>query len=191
MADNPQFVLPNGVVTMSDVGRLMREAESVDNFLNQAAVRQPGTQVQLPKTSNVFDDLVSTSKLNLLQESDRKILSDYLHTVRTHAPILHIGFNTDPSPIFQQRLITWLRQQMNPNIILQIGLQPNIGAGCIVRTNNKVFDFSLRQKFSDQRMLLISKLRGKSTSSDSESGVIPEAANSQPGQVSQESAGST
>jgi hypothetical protein len=138
----------------------MREAEAVDNFLTQSATRQPGTAVQLPKTSHLLDEMVAANKLNLLQTADRDRLREFLKTIRTKAPILHISFNSDPSPIFQQRLITWIRQQMHPYILLQIGLHPSIGAGCVVRTTNKFFDFSLRQKFSEQRILLISKLNG-------------------------------
>ncbi len=156
----PQLQLPIGVITRSDVGRLAGEAESIDNFLRQAAVREPGTPVQLPKTSQLFDEFITTNKLNVLQEADRQRLYQFLQTIRTSAPILHISFSTDPSAMFQQRLITWIRQQMHPYLLLQIGLQPNIGAGCEVRSTNKYYDFSLRQRFNDQRILLISKLRG-------------------------------
>ena len=166
-----QLLLPIGAVTRADVGRLMREAEAVDNFLTQSATRQPGTTVQLPKTSHLLDEMVAANKLNLLQTADRDKLRDFLKTIRTKAPILHISFNSDPSPIFQQRLITWIRQQMHPYILLQIGLHPSIGAGCVVRTTNKFFDFSLRQKFSEQRMLLISKLNG--TDNTKEAAVQP------------------
>lgn len=155
-----QLQLPIGAVTRADIGRLMLEAESVDNFLTQAAVRESGTNMQLPKTSRLLDEIVAVNKLNLLQQADRQKLRDFLKFVRTKAPILHISFSSDPSPIFQQRLITWIRQQLHPYTLLQIGLHPSIGAGCVVRTTNKFFDFSLRQRFSDQRMLLISKLRG-------------------------------
>lgn len=150
--------LPVGLVTHADASRIAREAEAVDNFMRQAAIRTPGTPVQMPKTSHLFEELVSINKLNLLQEPDRERLAKFLHAVMTTAPILHISFNTDPSPLFQQRLITWIRQQMHPFVLLQIGLHPSIGAGCVVRTTNKYFDFSLRQRFADQRKLLISKL---------------------------------
>ncbi|MES2971103.1 MAG: hypothetical protein V4702_02155 [Patescibacteria group bacterium] len=155
-----QLQLPIGLVTRMDAGRLAGEAEAVDNFLRQAAIRAPGTSVQLPKTSRLFDEMVSINNLNMLQELDRQRLTQFLQAVRTTAPILHISFNVDPSPIFQQRLTTWIRQQMHPFILLQIGLHPNIGAGCVVRATNKYYDFSLRQRFKDQKMLLISKLTG-------------------------------
>lgn len=171
-----QLQLPMGVVTRSDAGRLVREAESVDNFLSQATLRQPGTAVQLPKTSNLFGELVSVNKLNMLQEEDRQLLIRFLQAVKTTAPVLHISFNTDPSPLFQQRLITSIRQQMHPFVLLQIGLHPSIGAGCVVRTTNKYYDFSLRKRFSDKRDLLVSKLHGERPAQPAPSVVKPEEA---------------
>lgn len=158
-----QLQLPIGLVTRADAGRLARETEAIDNFMRQAVIRTPGTPVQLPKTSHLFEEMITVNKLNMLQEPDRQRLIQFLQAVRTTAPILHISFNTDPSPIFQQRLVTWIRQQMHPFVLLQIGLHPSIGAGCVVRTTNKYFDFSLRQRFTDQRKLLISKLTAMDT----------------------------
>jgi len=42
-------------------------------------------------------------------------------------------------------------------------LQPTIAAGCIVRTTNKYFDFSLRQDFTDKRELLLKQIAGNET----------------------------
>ncbi len=152
------MALPNGVVTRGDVGRLAKESEELDGILSSAAVRGGG--IELPKTSKLLDETVAMNKLNMLQADDRKTLISFLQKTRTSAPTLHISFNTDPSPSFQQSLVTWIRQEINPAILLQIGLHPNIGAGCVVRTTNKFFDFSLRQRFTQQRQLLIDKLQG-------------------------------
>lgn len=154
--------IPLGAVTRADIGRLAQEAEAIDNFLQSAAVRQPGTPVQMPKTSNLFDELVSMNKLNLLQQSDRQQLLKFLEELRTKAPTIHISFSSDPSPSFQVQLITWIRQQIDPNMLLRIGLQPSIGAGCMVRATNKVFDFTLRQRFLDSKPALVELLHGGS-----------------------------
>ncbi len=154
------WVLPVGVTGRSDVTRLQGELEAVDNFLRQAAIRA-GNANQLPKTSQLFSELVASNKLNMLLESDRTELGKFLSALREKAPLLHISFNTDPSALFTQRLLTWLRQNIHQYVLLQIGLHPSIGAGCVVRTDNKYFDFSLRQRFTDQRELLIAQLRGQ------------------------------
>lgn len=153
-----QMALPNGVVTRADVGRLAKEAETLDGALNAAQVR--GNGAELPKTTQMLNEIAGMNKLNLLQADDRKSLLQFLQKTRANAPTIHMSFNTDPSPTFQLGLITWIRREIDPAILLQIGLHPNIGAGCVVRTTNKFFDFSLKRRFTEQRELLIAKLNG-------------------------------
>ncbi len=112
----------------------------------------------------MLDELLQNNKINALVEVDRKRLLNFLMTVRAKAPIIHMSFSADPSPAFTQKLITWLRENVHPLVLLQVGLQPNIGAGCIVRTTNKYFDLSLRQHFANQQELLMVKLHGVTTS---------------------------
>jgi F0F1-type ATP synthase delta subunit len=157
--EQSELQLPMSIVGYSDVGHLLTEAEAVDNFLRQAAIRETGTPMQLPKTSKLLDELVSVNQLNLLDAHDRNMLLNLLKAVRAKAPVIHMSFNNDPSPIFLQNLITWMRQQLHPFVLLQIGLNPSIGAGCVLRTTNRFFDFSLRHQFTEQRELLIRKLR--------------------------------
>lgn len=154
--------LPLGVVTKVDASRLLREIEALDNFLHQAAIRQPGTAVSLPRTSRLFEEITTANKLNVLHEDERKQLAVFLHQVRDSAPILHMSFSSDPSPIFTQKLISWLRSELHPLVLLQIGLQPNIGAGCVVRTTNKYFDFSLRSRFKQNTDVLAKMIAGAS-----------------------------
>jgi hypothetical protein len=154
------LTLPVLVVSKVDVGRLLREVEALDNFMQQAAVRQPGTPVQLPKTSRLTEEIIAANKLNVLLEEDRNRLLHFLMEVYSRAPMIHISFSADPSAVFVQKLTAWLRQQVHPLVLLQIGLQPNMGAGCVVRTTNKYFDFSLRNRFSERREMLMQRLKG-------------------------------
>lgn len=156
------LVLPEGVVGRVDAGRLLREVEILDQFLEQTAVRQHDANVQLPRTSRLLDEILATNKLNALEPADRNRLLSFLTNVRSKAPMIHMSFSADPSPRFIQAIVTWLRREVHPLALVQIGLQPNIGAGCIVRTTNKQFDFSLKQYFKSQREVLIYKLRGAS-----------------------------
>lgn len=141
------FKLPLTVVTKVDAGRLIREMEQLDDFLNQSAVRAPGEPTKMPKTSRMLDETIEVNKLNMLHEQDRQRLLAFLGQIKTKAPIMHISFSADPSPLFTQKLITWLRSEIHPLLLLQVGLQPNMGAGCVLRTSNKYFDLSLRDRF--------------------------------------------
>lgn len=165
------LVLPLGVVSRTDLGRLLRETEALHDFLEQAAIRHPGTGAKMPRTSRLMEECISQNKLNVLHAADRQRLHSFLLSVKAKAPVMHMSFSADPSPRFINRLMTYLRGNIHPLVLLDVGLQPNIGAGCIVRTTNKHFDFSLRTSFAAKRGLLISKIRG-----DEQPAAVPEEA---------------
>jgi F0F1-type ATP synthase delta subunit len=72
-----------------------------------------------------------------------------------------MSFAADPSASFSAKIVGWLRANIHPLSLLEIGLQPTIAAGCIVRTTNKVFDLSLRNRFSEHTELLLKSLRSE------------------------------
>lgn len=151
--------LPLSVVGPVDIGRLLRELDTIDNSLAQLSIRTPGQEVKMPKTSKIMDELIELNDLNLLQKSERVRAVEFLEAIKQRAPVLHISFGADPSPNFVERLMAYLRKQIHPLVLVTIGLQPNIGAGCTVRTTNKYFDFSLGTRLGKNRDLLMQKLR--------------------------------
>lgn len=157
------LALPVTAVGRIDVGRLLREVEALDGFLAQSAVREPGTALKMPRTTKILDDMLQMNHLNFLLPEERNRLLHFLMEVYSKAPVIHISFSADPSPQFLLKLMTWLRQEVHPLLLLQVGMQPNIGAGCIVRTTNKNFDFSLRHRFFERRMILAHRLKGFTT----------------------------
>ena len=123
--------LPVSVVGRVDIGRLLREVEALNNFLEANTIREPGTQPKMPKTSRLLDEILQINKLNALIDKDRHHLEEFLKEIKANAPTLHMSFGADPSAQFTSKLITWLRQEIHPLVLLQVGLQPNIGAGCM------------------------------------------------------------
>jgi F0F1-type ATP synthase delta subunit len=103
---------------------------------------------------------VEANALQLLDATDRARAAEFLEKVASDAPVVHISFATDPSPAFMTKIVTWLRQNIHPQLLVQIGLQPSIAAGCVVRTESKVFDFSMRQFLVEKRDLLTQAIAG-------------------------------
>lgn len=151
--------LPASVVGLVDINRLSRELEAFEDYMEQAHARKGGEKLAPPRTSRLLDQLVNANQLNLLQDDDRLRLKDFLGSLKT-APTVHISFASDPSAVFTEKIVTWLRANIHPNVLVQVGLQPNIAAGCIVRTENKVFDFSLRENFNQKWQLLVDAVSG-------------------------------
>ncbi|MFZ1249073.1 MAG: hypothetical protein WAQ24_02020 [Candidatus Saccharimonadales bacterium] len=159
--DSKAPVLPVGVVGLVDVGRLIREVEQLQDALRSEALRSGAAPSQAPKMSLLLDQLVSTNNLDIAQESQRQAIIDFLKLVKKDAPRLHMSFSANPSAQFTGKLMTWLRQNIHPHTLLTIGLQPGIGAGCVLRSTNKYFDMSLSKSFGDKRDLLMQRLRAQ------------------------------
>jgi len=149
--------LPPAVVGPVDIGRLHRELTALDEFLSQAALRHSEPQ-DLPRTSKLLEELSKQNTLNLLDAKDRQRLREFIQPANPKMPVLHMSFAADPSPVFLNKLVSWLRTEIHPLALLQIGLQPSIAAGCVLRTTNKYFDFSLRKNFTEKRGELIKRL---------------------------------
>ena len=160
MAPKPrELALPLLVTSPVDVGRLLREVEALDNALMAHDVVGKDQTVKLPKTSLLIDAMIDANKLDLIDPKERQSLMVFLQTIHAKAPVLHISFSADPAPAFIEKLMTWLRREISDQLLITIGLQPNIGAGCMVRSPNKFYDFSLRKNFANNRALLMEKLR--------------------------------
>jgi hypothetical protein len=154
-----QMKIPDTLLTSVDLARLLREIEGLDEFLTQAAIRQPGSVDQLPRTSKMLEDLANTNGLSLLHAADRKKLAVFLKDLKTEAPIIHISFSAEASAAVIYKISSWFRANVHPLVLLQIGMQPNIAAGCVVRSSNKYFDFTLRKKFEGKTQALVDSIK--------------------------------
>lgn len=152
---SPTFKLPDRLVTSVDLMRTIRELKALDDWLNQAAIRSGGGQVTPPKTSATLDEVSATNRVSLLDSSQRTQLIKLLESFATKAPRIHISFAVEPSVSFLGKVVVWMRANISPIILLDVGLQPALAAGCSVRTTNKFFDMSLRNRFVDSRHFLV------------------------------------
>jgi hypothetical protein len=147
--------LPPLVMTPTDITRLLREIGMLDEYLRQQALRTPGQPTaKLPKTSRLLDELTETNGMNLLDAQIRGQLATLLKDLSLHAPVVQVSFAVDPSSAFLQKIVLWFRENAGQPVLIRVGLQPAIAAGCAVRTPNKSFDFSLRQHLLRQRHYL-------------------------------------
>lgn len=152
------LALPTLIFGIVEVRRLRLELESLDEFLRGMAIRRE-TKFEMPRVSRMLEALARENNKDLLKGADRKVLGEFLQEIDRSAPVIHMSFAADPSASFSAKIVGWLRANIHPLALLEVGLQPTIAAGCIVRTTNKVFDLSLRSRFSEQTELLLQSLR--------------------------------
>jgi len=155
-----ELTLPFLVVSPGDVARLKREVEALNDYLHQAGLRKGGDETpKLPRTSRLLDELAGANKLELLSSASREQVIEYLGYLSEHAPVIAISFASDPSSAFTVKIVTWLRQNIHPELLVKVGLQPTIAAGCTLRTANHFYDLSLRKSFADNQHMLLEALQ--------------------------------
>lgn len=165
-----ELVLPISVATRSDVSRSLRELNTIDDYFHQAAVRGSKDQ-QLPAVSSALDSIANENGLNLIHGDDRARIKQFLTRLRANAPAVHMSFPSEASGPFISKLLTWFRSEVHPHTLLRVGLQPELAAGCLVRTTNKVFDFSFRKRFENSKKKLIAAIEATSSSVAEESAI--------------------
>ena len=162
------LILPLGVVTRSDISKSLRELQEIDDFFHQAAIR--GAQSSTPPAvSKTLDALAQANNLNLIHAEHRAPIKEFLTKLKASAPVVHISFPSEPSAPFLAKILEWFRAQVHPHAVLQVGLQPKLAAGCVVRTTNKMFDFSLRKRFDASKQKLVQSLEELNNAPERES----------------------
>lgn len=155
-----ELKLPEAVISKIDVARLMRELNSLDDFLVQASIRPPGTSTQPPRLTRSLELVAKDNKYNLLDKDHRRQLQAQLNLIMGQSPQVHISFAAEPSIAALNRIVGWFRSNIHPQTLLQVGLQPTIGAGCLVRTPNLMFDISLRAYLKQEEPYLVKLIQG-------------------------------
>ncbi len=159
MAD--QLLLPVSVTSKPDIIRLLREVDGIEAFMQQARVRQAGKSVPPPRTSQLLENMAQVNGLNLLQDAERQKIKSGLKAILAKAPVLHMSFASNPGVQFMESITAWFRQEIDPSILIEVGLQPGIAAGFTLRTKSKYFDFSLRKTLGSKEGSLLEAMRSK------------------------------
>lgn len=152
--------IPTTLTSQTDINRLLRELDGLNDFFINAAGRRPGTPIRPPRITYLLEQLARDNKLNLLEETHRRMLKSELEQISKTSPLLHISFASEPSPQIIDEILGWLRANIHPQTLLQIGLQPTIAAGCVLRTPNQIFDMSLRSHLQNQEDYLAQLIQG-------------------------------
>lgn len=150
------FVLPAQLSGKTDINRLLRELETLEEAL---ATRQIN-KTPSPKVTSLLNQTALANGYMLLEQSHRRHIAEQLTKIRDHAPVVHISFAAEPSPKVTETLLDWLRSNVHRYTLLQVGLQPAIAAGCVLRTPNKIFDMSLGATLKKQTPYLLELLKG-------------------------------
>jgi F0F1-type ATP synthase delta subunit len=150
--------IPDNLASKQDITRVHRELRAFADNVVQSIMRHDDP-IKYPAISDSLRAVATENQVDLRDPKACDMLLLQLEDLRHNAPTVHISFPVDPSREVLQKLVTWLRSEIDQNIFIQIGLQPTIAAGIVLRTPNKVFDFSLRKHLYKNKDKLIEALK--------------------------------
>jgi hypothetical protein len=158
-AAQPTVVLPGTLIGRSDLARLVREVESVDDDFEGQKVREHKTTgFSIPTMSRSLSDFLQLNSIDIANTQVRMELKNQLRIMKDKSPIIHMTFAAEPEPEFLQQLVTWIRQEIHPAALLTLGLQPALIGGVKMRTPNHIHDYSVRTMLSTKRVLIHNEL---------------------------------
>ena len=72
---------------------------------------------------------------------------------------VHLMLAALPNRAQRENLVTWFRTNVSPHLLLSFVADRNLGGGVVVRTPNRVFDFTWKQQLIAGRIKLAEILR--------------------------------
>lgn len=150
--------LPTSIASRKDIIRLHREIRSFVDTTTQSIMRHDNP-VKYPPISEQLRALAIANQVDMRHPKNCEVLLEKLDYVKEHSPSVHISFPTEPTTDILERLVVWFRKEVDPYIVIQVGIQPTIAAGVVVRTPNRQFDFSLRRHLYENHHKLGEALR--------------------------------
>ena len=147
-----ELKLPQIVASKVQLIKLIREVEDQINERTQKQITEEQTG-DLREVANPSRSLKQLFELNDLEINDRNLekVRDQLRELRAKAPVIKVSFADEPDLKITEQLVDWFRKEISPNVLIQVGIQPMIAGGMMLRTPSKVFDFSLRQFLMNNR----------------------------------------
>jgi F0F1-type ATP synthase delta subunit len=154
--------LPASLISKADLMRLVREIGALDDQFSQQELQQraQGNSTQSSVLiSNGLRQVADNLRLDIATHSGRLNAKEAITGYLEKAPLFHISFASEPPVDQLQRIVEWLRQNIHGLAVVQTVVQPAIIAGCIIRSSNKVFDFSVRESFKVAAPQLLNEVR--------------------------------
>lgn len=160
MRSDIAFSLPPSVITKVDVARLISEMEQLDSDL---VTRDAHIKSGVPITSQLtlsepLRDFLAANQLEIGGNSERAALIKLMREFKLKAPVVHITFASQADLESLRKLAMWFREEIHPQSIIAVGLQPSLIGGAYVRTPNHVHDFSLRARLAGHRDIITSEV---------------------------------
>lgn len=151
--DYHEFTLPPAIISKVDISRLVREFEDVDNTLTAKNVRKKAgaSDEEALAMSPQLQSFLDANPVNLEDSGARSDYIKQLRLLKNNVPVMNMTFAVVADAESLQQLSAWLRESVHPQTVIDVHLQPALVAGVYLRSQNHVFDFTVRNALKEKR----------------------------------------
>ncbi len=138
--------LPKQITSMAQIYQIisyiddsLSSKRKIETF-HKAGVKGKVDQIELPEIMQCF----FSDKISWYDIAD---LRNKLDSIVKTSPVITITLSGIPSTEFKIKITTWFRT-LNPFILIEIIVDESIIGGCLVKTERRELDFSMRSSLS-------------------------------------------
>ncbi len=137
-------LLPSSIYSPDHLRFCIDELKAYADALDQ---RQRGSNAVVPELSVESTDLFVEIKGADSSRADvvNALVSEMEHHLAA-APSVSLTLAATAPHTMKRELVSWLRKNTSPEVMVEFLVSPDIGGGMIMRTTNKVFDWSFRTR---------------------------------------------
>lgn len=149
------FNLPSAVYTPQLLQAVDFEVERLRAWMSDSAIKRkvgatPGPEPShSTETQLVLDSWLGGKVMNVTQ------LTELIGQLRALKPVtVYITLAALPGETLRLHLVQWFRANCRDDVLINFSADRTIGGGIIIRTPNRIFDYSFRQRLVDGRLKL-------------------------------------
>lgn len=150
------FSLPSVIYTPQLLQAVDFEVERLREWTSDSSVkRKVGVEAaaepsRSPETQLVLDAWFADGKTATTTQ-----LTELITQLRALKPVtVYITLAALPGERLKLQLVEWFRSSCRPDVLINFSADRTIGGGIIVRTPNRIFDYSFRKRLADGRLKL-------------------------------------
>ncbi len=146
------FKLPASVNTPQLLEAVRFEVERLRTWVSDSAVKHKvGAKAtpepsRSPETQAILDDWLGGKAPSVAQ------LTSLITELEAVKPVtVYLTLAALPGETMKLQLVDWFRTNCRPDVLLHFSGDRTIGGGIIIRTPNRIFDYSFRQRLVEGR----------------------------------------
>lgn len=126
-----------------------------DNAIRAKAGSKPAAEPpRTPQTDEVLTTYFAAKTPTVVK------LTELLSELRSIKPMtVHVTLTTLPGRSLRQQLVEWFRSNCREDVLVSFTADRTIGGGIIIRTPNRMFDYSFRARLNEGRTKIPEILR--------------------------------